>query len=218
MLPLGRSSPKVLAMFTNSDSPTRVGAAVPEAGALGVSEGMGFAGHRSDSGRDVGEGGVEVSAGDGRRGVAGEGLRDGVAGDASDAGDGGVAEHVGRQWSPGVPAEVAAGSSEEPVVAAIGDRLPALGPEHGIAVTAATLGNVVEEQCDEGQGGRLFPDRVELLSEPHRGAGWVDVSVAEVEGAFGRGRRSRRSRPTLADLAEIRAGTDAAGVRASASE
>lgn len=58
-------------------------------------EGVFFSGEGGDCGGDVGERGVEVSAGHGGRGVAREGLGDGIAGDASDAGDGGVAQHVG---------------------------------------------------------------------------------------------------------------------------
>ena len=57
--------------------------------------GVGFAGEGGDGGGDLVEGGVEVAAGDGGWGVAGEGLGDGVASDAADGGDGGVTEHVG---------------------------------------------------------------------------------------------------------------------------
>jgi len=54
-------------------------------------ERMSFSGHRSYGRGDVGEGGVQVPAGNGRRGVAG---------DAPDAGDGGVAQHVRRHRQP----------------------------------------------------------------------------------------------------------------------
>ena len=68
---------------------------------------MPFAGQVRDGGGDLGKGGVEVAAGDRRRGVAGEGLGDGVAGEATDRGDGRMAQHVRGHRSAVGPVETA---------------------------------------------------------------------------------------------------------------
>lgn len=149
---------------------------------------MSLAGHLRDSRGNVCQGGMEVAAGDRGRGVPGEGLGDRVAGDAPDAGDGRVAQHLGRQRRAGVPAEMVTSSGEEAVVAASGDRLATPGPEHGIVrAGTATIGGVDEEERDQGWGGGLFSGRVVLLAKPHGGAGRVDVPDAQIEGALDAG-------------------------------
>jgi hypothetical protein len=54
--------------------------------------------------------------------VTGEGLGNGVAGESTDGGDGGVAEHVGRHRGSLGPVEAGAGPSVDRVVAPGGDR------------------------------------------------------------------------------------------------
>lgn len=149
---------------------------------------MVFTCERRDRCGDVGEGGVEVAAGHAGRGVSGKGLGDGVAGDAPDTRDGGVAEHVSRNRDAFVPAEAVPGTGEQPVVATPGDRFASSVPEHGIArIVASALAGVCDRAGDERGRGRLFALGVVLLPEPHGGPGGVDVAASEVEGALASG-------------------------------
>ena len=136
---------------------------------------MVFTCERRDRCGDVGEGGVEVAAGHAGRGVFGKGLGDGVAGDAPDTRDGGVAENVSRNRDAFVPAEAVPGSGEavpgsgeQPVVVAPGDRFVSAVSEHGIVcILAFAIRSVREHERDEGGRGRLLTHGVVLLPEPH---------------------------------------------------
>jgi len=108
---------------------------------------VGFAGEVGDDGGDLGQGGVDVAAGDGGWDVASEGLSDGVAAVADDGGDGGVAEHMRRDRYAVGPGQRGAGSTEEVVVAPGGKRFAVAGAEQPAGPAAGVV--VAFEQTEQ---------------------------------------------------------------------
>lgn len=125
---------------------------------------MGFAGEVGDHGGDLGQCGVDVAASDGRWGVVGEGLGDGVAAVAGDGGDGGVAEHVSGHGDPVGPGKRGAGPAEEGVVPAGRERGAVAGAEQPADPAAGAV--VGFEQVEQRRGHGLFSLVVVLLAQP----------------------------------------------------
>jgi hypothetical protein len=89
--------------------------------------------------------------------VAGEGLGYGVAGEAADGGDGGVAQDVSGYRNAVGPVQARAGAVEDGVVAPRGDWWALAGSEHRVVWSAgASFVCVVCEQGDQGWGERLL--------------------------------------------------------------
>jgi hypothetical protein len=101
-----------------------------------VREGVGYVGQFGDGGGDVADAGAKVEAGGRGWDVAGEGLGDGVAGDASDGVDGRLAQHVGTDRGAVGPGQAGSGPVEDRVVPPPRDRRPGPSAEHRVVGVA----------------------------------------------------------------------------------